>query len=307
MSSAKTPRESLGRAQLSLIAGAVLLAATALAGGSWPLALAGVGVLIGVTWSALSAGRTRPLLEPWPWPTEPRELAERMARPIDPTPQRLLPPDVKASLIAHVATTNEALSHLIADKPPAWPWAVFASVLVQRRNAVQGRLRTVASGYQPGSGLPPLSGQTYSRTVYQAMTAIADLVAQTEQFMLSPAFKGALNVDESSADPDAIVAIANRLMDYHEAFLTLAERCLQAPVQPEVLLCVQDMGAFTLCPLVGYEQFISTMCARIGEAQDLLPYTDSDTVIALDNVNLAITLPDGLVERLVAQTKILNP
>lgn len=229
-----------------------------------------------------------------------------MARPIDPTPKRLLPPDGKASVIAHVATTKEALSRLIGDKPPAWPWAVFTSVLVQRRNAVQGRLRTVASGYQPRPGIPPLSGQAYSRTAYQAMTAIADLVAQTEQFMLSPACKGAFGANESSADPDAIVAIANRLMDYHEAFLTQAESCLQTPVQTEALVSVHDMGAFTLCPLVGYEQFIPTMCARIGEAQDLLPYTDGDTVVALGEVNLVITLPDGLTERIVAHIKRYN-
>jgi len=245
--------------------------------------------------------------EPWSWPADFRSLAEGLARPVDPKPKRLIPPDDKAAMIAQVATTKEALSRLIADRPPAWPWAVFTSVLVQRRNAVGDRLRRCASGYQPRSGVAPLSGRAYTQTAIGAMNGVADLVAQTEQFMLSPAFEGAFGSvgadDSADADADAIVAIANRLMDYHREFLTQTETCLQTPVESEVLPFVQDMGAFTLCPVLAFEQFIPTMCARVAEAQELLPYTRGDQVIALDDATLVMDLPDGLTDRIVAHTK----
>ena len=308
MSSAISLRGLSRNTRWALIGGAVLLL-SGLSNGSWLAGLIGAALLIGVGWTRYTATRgTRALEEPWPWPPDFRALAEGMARPIDPTPKRLLPPDDKASMIAKVATTREALSKLIADKPPAWPWAVFASVLLQRRNAVQDRLLRCVSGYQPRAGSVPLSGQAYSQMSYRTMNQIADLVAQLEQFMLSPAFTGALGFpgNESEADPDAITGIANRLMDYHEQFLTQAETCLQTPVQPDVRVFVQDMGAFTLCPLVGYQQFITTMCARIGEAQDLLPYTSGGDVVALDDVNLTIALPEGLTDRIVAHTKSFN-
>lgn len=70
---------------------------------------------------------------------------------------------------------------------------------------------------------------------------------------------------------------------------------------------VQDMGAYTLCPLIGYQEFIPTICARIAEAQELLPYSDGDSVLQLDDVSLAISLPDGLMERLNAQIDRFNP
>ena len=135
------------------------------------------------------------------------------------------------------------------------------------------------------------------------MTTIADLVGQLEQFMLSPAYKGAFGPDEGSADCDAIVDVANRLMDYHGSLLAQSEICLQTPVPSNVLAFVQDMGAFSLCPLVGYDQFIATMCTRIGEAQDLLPYTHGGDVVALDDASLTMTLPDGLTGRVVAHVK----
>ena len=39
------------------------------------------------------------------------------------------------------------------------------------------------------------------------------------------------------------------------------------------------------------------MCARIGEAQELLPYGDGNTVMQLDDVKLSMTMPDDLSGR----------
>jgi hypothetical protein len=294
-------------AKVGLIVGAIALM-LALANGSLPLGIAGVAALAGVGWTVYSPGRAKAELQPWPLPPDLRELAEALARPIDPTPRRLLPPHEKAAIIAQVATTDEALSRLTADKPPAWPWATFTSVLVQRRNGVAPRLRAVASGYQPHPGPAPLSGRAYSATAYQAMTSVVDIVAQLEQFMRSPAFEGAFGTlsDDADADPAAIISIANRLMDYHDNLLLHAERCLQTPVDAEARVFVQDMGTFTLCPLLGYQKFITTMCTRVGEAQDLLPYTSRGDVVALDDATLTMTLPDGLMDQILAHIARFN-
>lgn len=291
-------------AKVGLVVGAIALM-LALANGSFALGIVGVAALAGVGWTIFTPGRGKAELQPWPLPPDLRELAEALARPIDPTPRRLLPPHEKAEFIAQVATTDEALSRLTADKPPAWPWATFTSVLVQRRNGVAPRLRAVASGYQPHPGATPLTGQAYSATAYQAMTSVVDIVAQLEQFMLSPAFEGAFGTltDDADADPAAIVSVANRLMDYHDHLLLHAERCLQTPVDGEARVFVQDMGTFTLCPLLGYQKFITTMCARVGEAQELLPYTNRGEVVALDDATLTMTLPDGLTDQIIAHIK----
>lgn len=305
MSVLTTLRTLSGGVKASLIFGFLFLVG-GVSDGSGILVLAGLGLLAGAGWTLYNAHRVKAELAPFPMPADIRATAEAMARPIDPTPARTLPPDEKSAGIAAVATTKDALTRLIADKPPAWPWAVFASVLVQRRNAVQDRLRAVASGYQPRhGGALPISGMAYCTITFQAMNAIADQIAQLEQFMRSPAFKGAFGdgQKDSAADSDAIVHVANRLMDYHGQFLTQAETCLQTPVQLEAMALVQDTGLFALCPLIGYERFITTMCDRIGQAQDLLPYTSPETVIALDDAVLVMDVPDGLSDRIVAQIR----
>lgn len=301
--------QPLSGGQRGALAAGILLLLAAFAGRSWPLGLIAIALLAGVGAMVYSgAVALKRMQEPWPWPADFRAPVEAMARPIDPVPQRLLPPHEDAAQVAKVVTTGADLARLIADKPVAWPWAVFTSVLVQRRNAVQTRLRAVASGYQPGPGVAQLGGQAFSQIAYRSVNDIADLVAEVEQFMLSPAFEGAFGEAgaDSGADADAIVGIANRLMDYHESLLAEAEECLQTPVERDVLVFVQDMGAFALCPLIGYQKFIPTMCARIAEAQELLPYSDGGTLL-LDEVKLEISLPEGLMERVVGHIGRFNP
>ena len=288
----------------SLIAGIVLLG-IGLGNRSWPLALVAVGVLIGVGRIVyVRHVNNKALQTPWPWPADLRSAAEALTRPIDPTPRRLLPPHENASLVAQVATTDDALARLIADKPAAWPWAVFTSVLLLRRRAVQARLRTLASGYQPRPGTP-LNGQDYTRTAGAAMQTLTEVAEQFGHFMTSPAFKGAFGADgeggdEANADADAIVHVANRLMDYHEALLVEAETCVQTPVESDVYVFVQDTNALVLIPLVAFDELISTLCARIGQAQELLPYANGST-IQLDDVTISPVVPDGLLDRISAQ------
>lgn len=297
-----TPGLSRGTRR-ALIAGIVLLG-IALGNRSWPPALVAVAVLIGVGRIVYARHvNAKALQTPWPWPADLRSAAEALARPIDPTPRRLLPPHENASLVAQVATTDDALARLIADKPAAWPWAVFTSVLLLRRRAVQARLRTLASGYQPRPGTP-LNGQGYTRTVGAAMQTLTEVAEQFGQFMTSPAFKGAFGEDgdeaSADADADAIVHVANRLMDYREALLVEAETCIQTPVESDVYVFVQDTNALVLIPLVAFDELISTLCARIGQAQELLPYANGRT-IQLDDVTISPVVPDGLLDRISTQ------
>ena len=106
--------------------------------------------------------------------------------------------------------------------------------------------------------------------------------------------------DEASADADAIVHVANRLMGYHEALLVEAETCVQTPVESDVYVFVQDTNALVLIPLVAFDELISTLCARIGQAQELLPYAYGST-IQLDDVTISPVVPDGLLDRITAQ------
>lgn len=274
---------------------AVLLIA-ALSAGSWLLGLLGVAAGAVAMFGLRAPERRQVDPEPLELPATLHASLARMARRIRPAPDSVFA--TPAPEIARLEVTPEGLTTLLQQRPPAWPWALFASVLVQRRNAVQPRLRYCVSGHHPRPGEPVGRGE-YARLVGQVLEEIGDLAAKLEGFMLSPGFVGAFgDVDaaDRTADAEAITDNAHRLMDYHEKFLDCAERCLRTPVGTESLVFVQDAGAVALCPLAGYEEFIATMCTRVEEMRDLLPYA-AGRPIALETATLSMDLPDGLIRR----------
>lgn len=245
--------------------------------------------------------RALDLSRPWRWSPEFYHAAQYLARPFGPRPKRLLPPDPKAAPFAQVVSRRDQLDRLLADKPPLWAWAAFASSLLQRRNSVVPRLRNCAAGYQPRAG-SPLSGRDYAKLARQTMNGIGEQLEYLTAFMLSPAFTSVVHgaSSRSPVDPEAVLYVADRLMSYHATFLDMAERCLQTPIESSALVLAHDTSAVALCPLIGYDQFIVTMCHRVAEARELLAYSRGRD-ISVDDANLIITLPTDLAERINAQ------
>ena len=87
----------LSRGQKRALAAGIFLLLAAFGARSWLTGLVAVGLLAGVFVTLykknLALNQT---LTPWPWPPDFRASVEAMARPIDPTPKRLLPPPEKA-------------------------------------------------------------------------------------------------------------------------------------------------------------------------------------------------------------------
>ena len=105
--------------------------------------------------------------------------------------------------------------------------------------------------------------------------------------------------DEGRADADGILHSANRLMDYHERFLGLAERCrgLAAPSRYAGLL--RDLAHLMDAPLAGYRRFINDFVERVGEMPALLHYGCG--TVELDPVLLHIEADDELLKRINKQ------
>ena len=202
---------------------------------------------------------------------------------------------------AVIASTPEDLATLLAEKLPCWRWAAFVSVLVQRRVELESRLYDNQLGYAAPSGERAPGGTEVGRFVLDRMDELLTLAGQMESFMLTPAFVGVFGEpgDEGSADADGILHAANRVMDYHERFLGLAERCrgLAAPSRYAGLL--RDLAHLMDAPLAGYRKFINEFAERVGEMPEMLHYARG--TIELDPVLLHIETDDKLLERISKQ------
>jgi hypothetical protein len=219
------------------------------------------------------------------------------------------PPDLSASEPTEVAAVTynaENLDELIRLKPPCWRWAAFASVLVQRRESLQARLRDSALGFTTSTGRRLYSGAEVKNFVIDRMDELSQLVAQVESFMLAPAFVGMFGDpdDEGTADAAGILHIANRLMDYLERFLELSEVCRGASAPSQYADLMRDCARLADAPLEGYRTFIDEFVARVGEMAELLRYAKG--AVEVEPVVLEMDVDDQLLRRITRGVKALR-
>lgn len=208
--------------------------------------------------------------------------------------------------VAKVAYTAADLTTLLSEKKPCWRWAVFASVLVQRRAGVQGRLRDSALGFVGAPGARLSSGPEVRYFVITRLEELATLVSQVESFMLTTAFVDVFGEpdDEATADGDGIVHTANRLMDYHERFLELSEQCRNVSVPHEYSDLLRDLTMYTEIPLQAYRTFIDDFVERVGEMPELLRYASG--TVEVYPVLLDMESDSPLIDRIVKRLKAIR-
>ena len=205
--------------------------------------------------------------------------------------------------IAGVAKTPAELDQLLADRNPGWRWAAFTSVLVQRRAAVRARIRDCQLGYAVPPGVQLRTGSEVAQFVTANMDDLVELVGQLEAFMLTPAFMEVFGQrgDESTADAEGIVQVANRLMDYHERFLQRAERCRDLDVPARYRGLARDCLQLLIIPLDGYEVFIDDLVEFVNDMPAMMRYARG--AVEADPVFLHMNVDDDLMKRITKQVR----
>jgi hypothetical protein len=206
-------------------------------------------------------------------------------------------------VIAALANTADELKQLLSDNPPGWRWAAFASVLTQRRAAVWPRVRDVRLGYSTPTGSHASIGGEVAHFVIASMDELATLVSQTEALMLTPTFMEVFGQhgDESTAGAEGIVQVANRLMDYHERFLKLAERCRDFDAPSCYSGLMRDCRQFMNIPLDGYNTFIDDFAKFITQMPAMLRYGRG--TVEADPISLRMRVDDQLMKRITKQVR----
>ncbi|MDY6998625.1 MAG: hypothetical protein SW019_18665 [Actinomycetota bacterium] len=203
--------------------------------------------------------------------------------------------------IAALARTEDELAALARDKPSAWEQTLFASVLVQRQASLLPRLRDSELGFTPASTVPVYNGRELARILVGLIDEMFLTANQLESFTLAPAFMGSFGepAEESGADPEAIMHVANRLMDYHERLLDISERCrrLSPPSQYADLLA--DCARLLDTPLQSFGEFIAEFVEVIESLPRVLQHATG--TVHLGAIVLDIDFDDQLRARVFAR------
>lgn len=212
------------------------------------------------------------------------------------------PPDDEPRFAA-IAYTASELDALLRDRPTEWRWAVFVSVLVQRLADVRPRLRDLDLRYTDAPGRYARNGREVTVFVEDCLDDLYELAHRLESFIRAPAFMGVFgdSDDESTADADGILHVANRLMDLHERFLALAERCRDVSVPSKYTGLLTDCSLLMDIPLDGFHAFIDELVQLVEEMPSVLRYAPGD--VDFGSVTLEIVVDDRLIKRIDKQVR----
>lgn len=197
--------------------------------------------------------------------------------------------------IAAVAETSEQLQSLINDKPQYWVWAAFASVLVQRKNALQPLLNAHRDSVTPA---PRRRMGTTDELRLLAAEVSDEVVRLAENFglyMNSPPFQRLFSdcdlYDEPS--PGVITRVAATVIDFYEANLLLARDTRRVQVDAKYAAIIEDIAHLIdgsldtvdelITKLVGYIDMLPAVARaatndtpqRLSLELDLDPYSES--------------------------------
>ena len=143
--------------------------------------------------------------------------------------------------VAVIVPTPELVKQMVHEKPACWTWAAFASVVFQRWAGLAVRKVDLVPGSPVHSTGRLHTGPEVAEFVTRQMRAVDDIVAEVSVFLGSPTFAGAFGAaGENTADAEGTVRAANRLGDYYERLLELAEDCRSHSVPEQYAELVGD-------------------------------------------------------------------
>jgi hypothetical protein len=165
--------------------------------------------------------------------------------------------------VAHIVLSADEMDRLLADRPACWQWAAFVSVVYQCTRRIDERRNVTMD--QAATSLR--SGREVALFVRSHLRECDELIRECDRFMRAPAFMQAFGAagDDASADPEAIIDAALRLMGYYERHLEMAEECAVCEALDDYDDLLRDCTELLVTPVRDFGAFMKGVMSRFDE------------------------------------------
>ena len=178
------------------------------------------------------------------------------------------------------------LTKLAETKPHSWQWALFGSVLIQRRSALQEQLRDHSLSFAPQNGQRIRELSELVQLIRNSMHDVEQNGLQLVKLVETPAFRAAFGEpNELSDDPDVVLHVATRVMDHYERYLQLARNVRGTAARPAYIGVLDSCARLSDMPMSGMDEFIDAYVKLVEEMPDLLIKAGGK------NISVPVTLP----------------
>lgn len=185
------------------------------------------------------------------------------------------------AVVAKIAYSEADRESLIKNKPPAWPHALFGSIMVQRRDALDDRMVEVRLG-----SAHPDSLKWHDHSVAAGMLAVViDTFVRLAEglmgFMTPARFELVFDRAAEINDHDSTIRTADLLMDYHRQYLELAEQVRLCSAPPETADIQRYIWGQIVQQLDMFDRLINNWVAMISAAEEALRFSSGRPAFTL--------------------------
>lgn len=205
---------------------------------------------------------------------------------------------------AEVVHTTEELNDLFEEKAHNWRYAGFVSVLVQRREFAQSRVRDHLLAYAKPTGERARDAAAVGQFVIDALHDMGQIAGDLTEFMQTPAFVAIMCSphDEETADAGSVQHAAMRLMDFYDRFLVFSERARGLATPSEYRDVLNNVARLSDLGLTGFHNFIDRFVERVAEMPAILLAAGGGHVQG-EPVVLKIDSDEELLDTIVEQLR----
>ncbi|WP_179468427.1 TIR domain-containing protein [Mycolicibacterium vinylchloridicum] len=196
------------------------------------------------------------------------------------------------------------LTALADERPHSWQWALFGSVLIQRREALGVELKDHALGFAPQSGERITDLPDLVQLVKNSMNDVQQNSFKLVKLVETPAFRAALGEPNDVADdPESILHVAHRVMDHYERFLHLARRVRGVASPSDYVDTLDSCARLSDLPMKGMNQFIDQYARVVAEMPQRLIDAGGENII--EQIALPLNMDNDLLETVLGQLQAL--
>ncbi|WP_052073515.1 TIR domain-containing protein [Rhodococcoides fascians] len=195
-----------------------------------------------------------------------------------------------------VAKTARELQELIATRPPAWEYLLWASVLEQGRDSFADARRDHALEVAAIRGERLREWHNVVGRVQDTLTDVNHVIHLLRKILDPAAFDGAVGGRGETGDADKILHIGQKFVDMYGRLLEIAAD-LRGTAVPTEYVHIMDMAAH-LCdkPLDGIDAFINNLVPSINAIPPKLIAGESVEMSLAVKVHVDDQLGDQLLE-----------
>ncbi|MFD6107435.1 TIR domain-containing protein [Nocardia salmonicida] len=158
-----------------------------------------------------------------------------------------------------IANTARELQELIAVRPPAWEYLVWASAIRQGVNALADLRRDHDLGYGTPSGRRVRDKTELMAAVSDVLDDLNQVVENANKIISGDAFQAAVGAPGVAGDLDRIIHVAQRFVDVYGGLIRIGTDLWGTSIRSEWAGVLDAAGHLTDMPLRGFDAFFEEM------------------------------------------------